>query len=224
MRNLIWLLFAITIFNSCKKAVNPDPVLPGKAHKVLILGNSITYSAANPNILWYGNWGMAATSADKDYVHLLTARLKLANDSTTVTIKTISDFEVNFDTYDFDANLQTYRDTKPDILILRIGENVTRTQDAALFERRYVDLLNYFKATNPEIKILAVGSVFRSRDLPNNVMSKYSAYISLTNLLNDNKNLAYDIFPNYEVSRHPSDKGMILISDQIWNALKAMIY
>lgn len=224
MKTFILSLFVIVALTSCKKASKSGPILPSKAYKVLILGNSVTYAPANQDILWYGNWGMAASAEDKDYVHLLTARLKLANDLTTVTIKNIGEFEFNFDTYDIDANLKTFRDAKPDILIIRMGESVTRNSDAELFEKRYVDLLNYFKSTNPQIKILAAGSIFPFRDLPNTVMNKYSNFISLSYLQTDQSNFAYGLSSSIAVQVHPSDKGMLAISDRIWTALKEMIY
>ena len=42
-----------------------------KANKVLFLGNSITLHGPAPAIGWLGNWGMAASTKDNDYVHLV---------------------------------------------------------------------------------------------------------------------------------------------------------
>ena len=39
------------------------------AKRVLILGNSITLHEIKTEIGWENNWGMAASSEDKDYVH-----------------------------------------------------------------------------------------------------------------------------------------------------------
>lgn len=169
---------------------------------------------------WTGNWGMAASAADSDYVHLLTDSLKKVNKANTLTIVNEIEFEVNFDTYDFDKNLKLYRDAKPDIIILRIGEDVTRTADSVLFEKRYVDLLNYLKVNNPDVKILAAGSVWKDRDLANRVMAKYSDYISLISLADDNTNFAFGLFSDFGIQLHPDNKGMRSISDQIWSALK----
>ncbi|MEI6540199.1 MAG: hypothetical protein WCO86_11845, partial [Planctomycetota bacterium] len=43
-----------------------------KADRILVLGNSLTLHGPKAEIGWAGNWGMAASAQDKDYVHLLT--------------------------------------------------------------------------------------------------------------------------------------------------------
>ncbi|GAB2988395.1 SGNH/GDSL hydrolase family protein [Mucilaginibacter puniceus] len=190
----------------------PDPSI---SHKVLILGNSITYAPANPSEGWNCACGMAASTVEKDFVHLLTARLKALNINTTVDAVNIAQFEREFDTYDFNK-LQAYRDAKPDIIILRIGENVLRENEAALFEAKYVELLSYLKVNNTGVKILAAGSVWPNHNLANTVMSRHSIYISLLSLQNDLSNFALGMYTNPGIADHPSDKGMRSISDQIW--------
>ena len=62
--------------------------------KVLFLGNSITLHGPAPNIGWTGNWGMAASAREKDYVHLLIDRISNAADGTPkVMNRNIADFE-----------------------------------------------------------------------------------------------------------------------------------
>jgi hypothetical protein len=221
MRNNLFkyiIFFLPLVLFSCSKKNEPDPSI---VHKVLILGNSITYAPANPAEGWNCSCGMAASSVDKDYVHLLEARLKALNKSTTVDVVNIGEFEGNFDTYDFNK-LQSYRDAKPDIIIIRIGEAVLTTDDA-LFESKYLELLNYLKVNNSGVKILAVGSILNGRDLANNVMSKYSNYISLIQLHFDPLNFSYGLFANPGIAAHPSDKGMQAISDKIWDELKKIL-
>ena len=43
--------------------------------KVLFVGNSITKHAPAPTIGWYGDWGMAASKKENDYVHLIMKKL-----------------------------------------------------------------------------------------------------------------------------------------------------
>jgi hypothetical protein len=53
----------------CNPKEEATPVKTPK--KVLILGNSITWHPPGPDINWFGNWGMAASAADRDFLSLL---------------------------------------------------------------------------------------------------------------------------------------------------------
>ena len=94
------LLFSILLTASCSKSRTAAPVKPQlekvSFRKVLILGNSITRHPKVPAIGWNAEWGMAASSPDKDYVHLLEANFKKSDASTKVTAVNISAFEHNF--------------------------------------------------------------------------------------------------------------------------------
>lgn len=193
------------------------------SQKILILGNSITYSPPNQALQWEGNWGMAATSAENDYVHRFTAEIKRLNNNNTVKVKNISKFETDFDTYNLSENLQEELAYNPDVLIIRIGENVTRTNDEALFDQKYQDLVAFFKSKNPSLKVVGVGSVWPWRELANRVMQKHSLFIPME-INYDTSNYAFGQFPNYEVQTHPSDKGMAVIADYLFLQIKPIIY
>jgi hypothetical protein len=211
------LIALIIVFSSCKKNK------PGPSYRVVVLGNSITYAPANPSIGWNGNWGMAASALDSDYVHILTRRLKASNAANELMSKNIAAFESEFDTYNIAANLQTYRDFKPDLLILRIGENVTRKTDSVLFAQKYVELLNYFRSANANIKILAVGSVWPEREMSDKVLKKNSDYVSLAAMHAELSFFAFGLFTDPGVQSHPSNKGMRYISDRIWDGAVQLI-
>lgn len=210
MQKIILFLVIVLAITGCKKP-KPNP-----SYRVVVLGNSITYSPANPSIGWNGNWGMAASALDSDYVHILTKRLKANDPANELIWKNIAAFENEFDTYNIAANLQTYRDFKPDLLILRIGENVTRKADSVLFGQKYVELLNYFKSGNPNIKILAVGSVWPEREMSDKVLRKNSEYLSLDEMHANLSYFAFGLFTNPGVESHPSNKGMKHIAQRIW--------
>ena len=213
-QGLVFLL-VMTIL-SCSKNSSEIPATDLKFSNVLILGNSITYSSSNPTVGWLGNWGMAASKEEFDFVHLLTKKFLEKNSSCTVTAKYIGTFEVNYATYDFDTELKSYKDKKPDLIILRIGENVKQpTVDSLLLEKRYVDLINYFKANNPNIRFFAAGS-FWGNPVVDRIMARHSEFVSLGNLLRDPTNAAWGLFTDPGVASHPSDKGMKEIAELMW--------
>jgi hypothetical protein len=44
---------------------------------VVVIGNSITLHGPKPSAGWYGDWGMAAPSADKDFSHLVASAMSV---------------------------------------------------------------------------------------------------------------------------------------------------
>ena len=92
-------------------AAGPPPARPVignlPAAKVLFLGNSITLHDPAPEIGWTGRWGMAATEAAKDYVHLLTADLEKAAGAPLQTmVRNTAGFEREYETFDIGAELK----------------------------------------------------------------------------------------------------------------------
>ena len=223
MKKLLYILLACCCLG-CKHKTNVAPVVvTEKFSNVLILGNSITYTPANPAIGWNGNWGMAASTAAQDYVHLLTAKFQSVNKNCAVNGYNISNFELDYANYDFDANLKAFRDTKPDLVIIRIGENVQPAFDATTFDKQYKALVAYFKVNNPNVKVLTTSSFWPQRDYVNAVMSNYSPYVSLTSLGLDNSNYAFYLTSaDPAVQGHPGDKGMQAIADAIWAKVQTL--
>ncbi|WP_214072280.1 SGNH/GDSL hydrolase family protein [Mucilaginibacter sp. dw_454] len=230
-----YLLIATLPFfiSSCKKQAQApikEPVISAEANlatpalskfnNVVILGNSITYSGPYAPLGWYGDWGMAASAQDSDYVHVLKRSLQLRNPDVQVQVKNIQEFELGFATYDFDAQLKSLKDTNPDLVILRIGENLQAGIDLNVFEQRYKDLINYFKAGNPNVIVVGVSTVFVGMADP--IMAKYPPYVSLAAIHNDSRNFALGLFENYAVQTHPGNTGMKNIASLIWLKVKTL--
>ncbi len=219
MKQLLISISLILLLTNCKKNIATEKTSIKKVSfaNILILGNSITYAPATPSIGWNGGWGMAATIPEKDYVHLLTTKFMQANSKAIVQAKNIAAFEVNYNTYDFDAELKLYRNQKPDLLIVRIAENVDSSFDSVAFAKCYQNLLAYMKVGNPNLKILAAGSFWPNHDYANVILSRYTPYVSLSFLGDDLSNYAFDRQNVSDgVKQHPGDKGMQGIAETIW--------
>ena len=96
-----------------------------KAGRVLFLGNSITLHGPAPAIGWEGNWGMAASAREKDYVHLIVKEIgRFAGKEPAFLATNISQFEREFETYDVHAVLAKELAFHPELVIMAIGDNV----------------------------------------------------------------------------------------------------
>jgi TolB protein len=199
------------------------------AAKVLFLGNSITLHAPAPDIGWAGNWGMAATAAEKDYVHLLTADIAKASGSVPQTmVRNIADFERGHAAYDPAITLKAELEFGADILIVAIGENVPELGDdkaQAAFAAASARLLNSLKAQGQPA--LFVRSCFWPHAVKDGILRKACAdaggtFVEIATLGSDASNAARAErqIEHAGVAGHPGDKGMRAIADALFAAIR----
>ena len=101
---------------------SPGPS-PGNVGELLVIGNSITRMVPKPELLWFGFRGMAASSEDKDFAHLVGAALRLP--LTTVHVGRLE--------YDASAPLPRVSVRPSTVVVVELGDNG--------FAPRYADLL-----------------------------------------------------------------------------------
>ncbi|MCE7039371.1 SGNH/GDSL hydrolase family protein [Dyadobacter sp. CY312] len=186
--------------------------------KVLIVGNSITLHGQLPQVGWYGNWGMAASAADKDYVHLVSAKLKKLNPNVEIRLMIAVDFEQNYRTYDF-TSLKNFTDFAPDMVIMRIAENTNLTTIAD-YENRYDRLITELISKSTVSKVICSTSFWSTTEeaswrIRNIATNRGYIVADLEPLWKDKDNSALANFTDTSVGRHPSDKGMQAIADII---------
>ena len=196
--------------------------------RVLFLGNSITKHGPKEDIGWTGNWGMAASSEERDYVHLVTAGLSTYAKSPCETmVQNIAGFERNYATYNLKSQLEDAREFQPDLVILAIGENVPKLDSdeaKADFESSVLTLLNGLKrASDP---VIIVRSSFWANEAKDGVLRKVceevdGIFVSIDELDSDESNFARAErdFSHKGVAAHPGDKGMKAIADAILAAV-----
>jgi alpha-galactosidase len=103
--------------------------------RLLFLGNSITWHPPAPEVFWEGDWGMAASCREADYVHRLAALLTARTGQPPVTrVENIAAFERAYATWQDPPRQQEWQRFAPDWIVLAIGENVPSL--APVVERR----------------------------------------------------------------------------------------
>ena len=231
MGKLFWLLFIIlTCFKSFAQQVNKLSELPGntcapvyfnigKIKTVLILGNSIVHTPPVPEIGWYGDWGMAASVRDSDFVHLLIRDIHQIDPSVVVKFKNIADFERSYVSYPL-SSLDSLRN--PDMLILKISENVNGKKVLEDNFISYYDNLVKYIAPNG-LKVIVDG--FLDNGNVDRLIKEYALknnypFVTTTSLSKDTTNTAKGKFTRADIAAHPSDKGMRMIKQRIWNYVK----
>lgn len=201
-----------------------------KYEKVMILGNSITHHGPSKAVDWAGNWGMAASSIDKDFAHLLKDKFTEANDGKApeMLIRNVSTFERTHATMNIAKDWKPFFDFKPTVLILAIGENVPNPQTPEAqeaFLKALKTALDLFKENgNPK---LFVRSSFWPHQVKDKIMQEACDYyggtfVNIGALAKDEKNYARSEreYKHAGVAGHPGDQGMAEIARLIWEAVE----
>lgn len=187
---------------------------------VLFIGNSITKHGPSDKVGWTGNYGMAATSKDKDYVHVL---LELLNDKISINdykVLNVAGWERNFFIEKSLYNLEN--SFNPDVIIVRLGENINEEYaEKNNFKLELKNLIEHFD-TKGKAHII-ITNTFWPRPYLNQTLyklanEKHYQFADISDLWNDQSNAAFGKFNNIFVQRHPSDKGMHEIARRIFEA------
>lgn len=200
--------------------------------KVLFLGNSITLHGPAPQIGWTGNWGMAASAKELDYVHLLTAQItKAAGAKPQTMVRNIADFERQHLGFNIAKEFKAELEFQPDLVIVAIGENVPElgTDEAiANYATSYRRLLDEFRKAGQAS--LFVRSSFWPNTVKDDIMRKACAdvggtFVDISELGRDPSNAAKAErkIEHEGVAGHPGDKGMRAIADAIFAAIQQRV-
>jgi alpha-galactosidase len=222
MHRVLLTLTALLCFASTASA-------QAQPQRILFVGNSLTSHGPKADIDWHGNWGMAASSLDKDYVHLVTKALAAKQGATpTIMIKNVADFERNHVGYDIAGKFADAAGFKADLVILCIGENVAALktpEPQAKYQEQVTALLKTLKS-NPKAQVI-VRSSFWANEAKDTAMRKAceavgGTFVDISALSKDEKNYARSERPykHAGVAHHPGDRGMAAIAEEIVRAVK----
>lgn len=213
----------------CAGMVCAAEVPKGEFNKILFLGNSITLHGPSKKVDWSGNWGMAASALDKDYVHLVTKALaKKDGSAPEMLVKNIAAFERQYAAYDAKDLLKETIPFQADLIVIAVGENVPTlgTEEAKTqFKDGLVKVLKGVRADrNP---VIIVRSCFWANAAKDEALKKAcqevgGIYVDNSALGKDEKNFASAerAFKHAGVAHHPGDKGMQAIADAIIGAAR----
>ncbi len=222
MLRILFAVIGIISFSTTASAQAQPP-------KIIFVGNSITKHGPKADIDWHGNWGMAATSEEKDYVHVVTKALAVKHGATpTIMVKNVADFERAHVGYDIAGKFTDAAAFRADLIVLCIGENVAalKTPEAqAKYQEQVTALLKTLRS-NPKAQIV-VRSSFWANTAKDTAMRQAcetvgGTFVDISALSKDEKNYARSERPykHAGVANHPGDRGMAAIAEEIVKAVK----
>ena len=203
------------------------------AGKILFLGNSIT---ATEQFNTTNMWGLTASAVSKDYAHLLAGKIDAATGGSLTMIPTVMPFtnpdgsiaqngsnvvniadvfERGYASYNA-SKIATQLAWKANIVVLQFGENI-QNFDAVKFTTSLRTLMSDLKqSSNPEIFLTSY--IMAEPDGVANIKRQLVAedpahrvYVDLTGVLANPANVG-----GYA---HPSDAGMAVIADKMFDAM-----
>lgn len=198
---------------------------------LLILGNSLCIHGAAPGMGWNYTAGMAASSQEKDYVHLLCGKLrdKFGAD-VNCRFSNLAEFERNPETYDL-RKIDKLLEIEPDYVIIQLGDNVS---DLAAFEKACARMIRRIGEKQSRAVIICATPFFASA--PKNQMvwnicgETSSLLVDFSHLkLSDPKNLAINeegredrtLWKVDGIGIHPGDYGMESIARRLLIEIQA---
>ena len=192
----------------------------GGTKRVLFFGNSITRHEPKEDIGWTGDWGMAASSRDKDYVHLVVAELDKRFGTVDYCIAQGAMWEWGYRNSEEVLNeyYSAAKDFDADIVIIRIGENITAKKHLEVNCKPHFAKAVDFLVGKSAKKVIITDMFWYSvyNDCLREVCEeKGYSFCHLTDLENDERTMAKGLFEHAGVAGHPGDYGMQCIADRI---------
>ena len=200
----------------------------GTGIRVMFVGNSITLHGVSHSIGWHNEWGMAASTKEKDYVHILMQRIKEEDPEAAFCICQVSEWETKYkngsSTYSLFDNARSFN---TDIIIMRFIENCPYADfDGTVFKKELSGLFNYLDPENKAKVILTTGFWKHPGD---ESIKEYAAendlpVVYLGDLGEDDEMKAIGLFEHKGVANHPGDLGMEKIAERIFTEIEKILH
>lgn len=191
--------------------------------RLLCVGNSITWHGYKPDIGWYGDWGMAASAKEKDYVHRLADMLSEQYGDVELCIAQLAAWERGFIGGEafLEENWGEARDFAADIVVIRLGENMKRDASPAC-KPYFEQMIQYFRSN--EQALVVVSDDFWKNDVRDEMIKEIAeeqgcAFCHIGDLEDDPRTMAINEYEHRGVGLHPSDYGMELIAQRLFDVI-----
>ena len=189
--------------------------------KIAFFGNSITRHGRAEALGWQGDWGMAASSRGKDYVHRLLTYLEEDGRRPACCTANLSEWERTRDMRLLEEGYAAAFAFGADIAVLRLGENAQLQEHLAAFERCYVSLAEKLQNGGAKVVLTDLFWAFPPFDsfVRELARERGYAFASISDLGAKEEMRAADRFAHAGVALHPGDRGMEEIARRLHAAI-----
>lgn len=206
----------------CLIAAMPAIEVPPIA-SILVLGDSISRHGPSEALGWTGDWGMAASAREKDWPHLLQARIAehQHGKSPELIVQAAGGGRLR----DHLARIDAITAQHAPLIVVQMGENENTPELVAGFEQDYDALVTALRTANPTSRIVCCGvwGGSASKDaIIRRVCAKHDAWFAgIIEAWADpaNRAKADGRWTHAGVNWHPGDRGMQAYANAIWRVL-----
>ena len=195
--------------------------------RILFAGNSITLHGPKADIGWDGNWGMAASCPEKDYVHLLMKKIEALHPDASHCICHVSDLERKYQNPEpYMKDNDSVKDFDADIIIFRFVENCPALDFCAEdFRKFYASLAEFLNPNHRANIIFTTGFWHHPGDEVIQEVAKefHSPCVMLGDLGDSDDMKATGLFWHDGVASHPGDQGMEQIANRIFKTIAPLL-
>lgn len=182
--------------------------------EVLFIGDGITKNAPMPEFGWHGNWGMAATSEDKDYAHLLFALIREISPGA----------KMNLDNIMYEDTMTGWVHlvgNSAELIIIQLGDNYNGGIIPEEYGNAYRQMIEELRGEVNKT-VICLGPWNNTKIEPfikNAAKSAGAKFISLAQIAGDPANHAGadGVYP--KLAGQPGNRGMKRIADAIWQVM-----
>ena len=194
----------------------------GGTKKILFIGNSITRHGPKADIGWEHDWGMAASSPEKDYVHQTVSILKEKGLCVDFAFANFSKWEVNYWDDTVLTECDKFLQYQPDLIVIRIGDNLwsrpvrPKLDEIPLYPHFERMVKSFAKCGAP----IVLSDLFWPHECLDSVIHRVAregnyALVPIGDLGQEDENKAIGLFEHSGVAAHPGDLGMYRIAERI---------
>ena len=188
--------------------------------KILFVGNSIAKHAPKPSIGWNRDCGMAASSAECDYVHLVIKKIMEKYDkNVSYGIAQAAQYARTFTEYGPEHDYFEAKTFGADIILMFYGANVPKTYDEdenpkKTFGEAYEEMRNYL-VKDDTVVFHSQGFYIREK-LDSEKLAVAEKYGDVFINIDDIRRLP----ESHGLFNHPGDAGMAMLADRFFAAIE----
>ena len=192
---------------------------------LLCVGHSLTRHAPVAKIGWHNDWGMAASSKENDYVHVLWKKLKEKYGDMPLCIAKAGFFERNFPKADeiLPKYYKPAQDFKAKWIVISFVDNVKpKMAKEHSFIKEYE---KFVKFVNPDgkAKLIITTGWYPAKSLNNDLIEfakrNNITIVDIGKIYHQDGMKATGLWKHAGVASHPSDKGMKALGEAYFEAL-----